>query len=57
LGAMKLEIVVPVRVWEKLSELEAKTGVRKEDIFMRAVINIIEGVRCPKCGSVIREFE
>ena|GEM_PF-1934714 len=57
MGARKLEIVVPARLWEKLSDFEAKTGVRKEDILMRAVINIIEGVRCPKCGSVFREFE
>ena len=48
---------MPARLWEKLSDFEAKTGVRKEDILMRAVINIIEGVRCPKCGSVFREFE
>jgi len=56
LGAMKLEIVIPARLWEKMNILEKETGVRKEDILMRAVVNIIEGVRCPKCGNMIKEF-
>jgi len=56
LGAMKLEIVIPARLWEKMNILERETGIRKEDILMRAVVNIIEGVRCPKCGNIIKEF-
>jgi len=55
-GARRLEIIIPARLWDRLSEFEVKTGIRKEDLFMRAVINIIEGVRCPRCGEVIREF-
>jgi hypothetical protein len=55
-AARKLEIVIPERLWEKLSEIEAKAGIRKEDIFMRAVVNIVEGFRCPRCGIVVREF-
>jgi hypothetical protein len=53
---MKLEIIIPTRLWEKMDTLEKETGIRKEDILMRAVINIIEGIRCPKCGSIIKEF-
>jgi hypothetical protein len=53
----KLEIVIPGRLWEKLEELERKANVRKEDIFLRAAIVILEGTRCPKCGTIIREFE
>jgi hypothetical protein len=40
-----------------LEGLEKSTGVRKEDIVARALVNIVEGVRCPNCGQVIREFE
>jgi transposase len=57
MAVRKLEIIIPGRLWEKLEELEAKTNVRKEDIFLRVVVDIIEGVRCPKCGTVIKEFE
>jgi uncharacterized OB-fold protein len=53
----KLEIIIPGRLWEKLEELERRANVRKEDIFLRVAVDIIEGVRCPKCGTVIREFE
>ena len=53
---MKLEIVIPARLWEKMNILEREIGIRKEDILMRAVVNIIEGVRCPKCGNIIKEF-
>jgi hypothetical protein len=52
----KLEIVIPARLWERLEQTEQRTGVRKEDILMRAVVNIIEGVRCPACGNVFKEF-
>ncbi|MCL7388573.1 MAG: hypothetical protein LZ173_01350 [Thaumarchaeota archaeon] len=57
MAVRKLEIIVPGRLWEKLEELEAKTNIRKEDIFLRVAVDIIEGVRCPKCGTVIKEFE
>jgi hypothetical protein len=53
----KLEVMVPGRLWDRLEELERRTNIRKEDIFLRAVINLLDGVRCPKCGTVIREFE
>jgi len=53
----KLEIIVPSRIWEKLEELERRTNIRKEDIFMRVVINLLDGVRCPRCGNIIKEFE
>lgn len=55
--ARRLEVIIPARLWEKLEELEQKTGVRKEDIFMRAVVMIVEGVRCPSCGKVVYQFE
>jgi len=57
MGARKLEIVIPERLWGKLDLVEQKTGIRKEDILMRAIINIIEGIRCPNCGKVFKEFE
>jgi hypothetical protein len=57
LGARELRLVIPARLWEKLEGLEKSTGVRKEDIVARALVNIVEGVRCPNCGQVIREFE
>jgi hypothetical protein len=57
MAVRKLEIIIPGRLWDKLEELEAKTNIRKEDIFLRAVVDIIEGIRCPKCGTVIKQFE
>jgi hypothetical protein len=51
-----LRLIIPSRLWEKLDELEKRTGVRKEDILARALIVIVEGVRCPKCGEVVYEF-
>jgi hypothetical protein len=55
--SMKLEIVIPIRVWEKLNELEQRAGVRKEDILMSAVVKVIEGFKCPGCGAVVKVFE
>jgi hypothetical protein len=49
--------VIPAKLWEKLEQTEQKTGIRKEDILMRAVINIVEGVKCPRCGLTFKEFE
>jgi len=42
MAAKKLEIVVPIRVWEKLEKIEKKQGLRKEDLLMRAIIKVIE---------------
>jgi hypothetical protein len=41
-GARKLEIAVPSRIWELLEKCEQKTGIKKEDILMRAVVKVIE---------------
>jgi hypothetical protein len=49
-------VVIPARLCEKLEQVEQEIGIRKEDILMRAVVNIVEGVRCPACGKVFREF-
>jgi len=57
LAVRKLEILVPGRLWDKLDDLERKANIRKEDIFLRAVINLLDGVRCPSCGKIIKEFE
>jgi metal-responsive CopG/Arc/MetJ family transcriptional regulator len=57
MAVVKLEIWIPEKLWQKLDEMENKTGVRKEDIFIRAVINLVEGYRCPKCGFVVKEFK
>jgi hypothetical protein len=53
----ELRLIIPSRLWDKLNDLELRTGVRKEDIVARALVNIVEGVTCPRCGEVIREFE
>jgi len=47
---------VPARLWERVEEEAARAGVRPEDLFMRAVVNVIEGTRCPRCGARFKEF-
>jgi len=42
MGARKLELVIPARVWDKLSEVESKTGISKEGLLMRALVKVIE---------------
>jgi hypothetical protein len=56
MAVVKLEIMIPEKLWMKLDEMESKTGVRKEDIFIRAVVNLVEGYRCPRCGFVVKDF-
>jgi len=41
-GARKLEIVVPARIWDRLVKVEEKTGISKEDLLMRALVKVIE---------------
>jgi len=41
-SARRLEIVVPSRIWERLNRVEAKTGIKKEDLVMRAMIKVLE---------------
>jgi len=57
MAVRELKLIIPARLWDKLNELEERAGIRKEDIVARALINIVEGVRCPRCGEVVREFE
>jgi len=42
MGARKLEIVVPHRIWERLERCEQKTGIKKEDLLMRSLIKVLE---------------
>jgi len=42
MGARKLEIVVPSRIWDRLTRVEEKTGITKEDLLMRALVKVIE---------------
>jgi hypothetical protein len=49
--SMKLEIVVPIRVWEKLNEMEQRTGVRKEDILTFNSLFEIRQYTGGGCGS------
>jgi hypothetical protein len=42
LAVRKLEVVVPSRVYELLEKCEQKSGVKKEDLLMRAVIKVLE---------------
>jgi hypothetical protein len=41
-GARKLEVVIPSRIWELLEKCEQKSGVRKEDLIMRSLTKVIE---------------
>jgi len=38
----RVELLVPSRLWARLEELERKTGVRKEDLLMRALVKVME---------------
>jgi len=42
MGARKLEIIVPARIWDRLNKCEKRAGIKKEDLLMRAVIKVIE---------------
>jgi len=42
LGARKLEIIVPSRIWDKLERCEQKSGIKKEDLLMRSLIKVLE---------------
>jgi hypothetical protein len=42
LAVRKLEVVVPSRVYELLEKCEQKSGVKKEDLLMRAVVKVLE---------------
>jgi len=42
MGAKKLEIIIPGRIWQRLDKCEKKTGIKKEDLLMRALIKVIE---------------
>jgi len=42
MGARKLEIVVPARIWELLDQIEKTKGISKEDILMRSIVRVIE---------------
>jgi hypothetical protein len=42
MSAKKIEIVVPGRLFELLEQCERKSGARKEDLLMRALIKVIE---------------
>lgn len=57
MGVRGVDLLVPAKLWEKLNEFEGKTGVKKEDIIMKAIVDIIEGVKCPHCGNTIKVFE
>ena len=57
MAARNLNLVIPSKLWEKLDELEAKTGVKKEDLFARALVKLVEGWMCPNCKTIVKEFE
>jgi len=42
MAVRKIEIIVPSRLFELLEQCERKSGVRKEDLLMRALIKVIE---------------
>jgi len=41
-AARKIEIIVPVTLWEKLKDCEAKKGVKMGDLIARAIVKVIE---------------
>lgn len=42
MATRRLDIVIPASVWERLEKIERATGVRKEDLIMRALVKVIE---------------
>jgi len=42
LASRRLEILIPAKLYEELEVIEKKSGIRKEDILMRALIKVIE---------------
>jgi len=42
LSAKRLEVIIPVTIWDRLDKIEKVKGIRKEDILMRALIKVIE---------------
>jgi len=42
MAARKLELTVPHTIWKRLDDCEKRTGIRKEDLVMRALIKVIE---------------
>lgn len=37
-----LQLAVPARIWELLEKAEQVSGLRKEDLIMRAVVKVCE---------------
>ncbi|MGB9693793.1 MAG: hypothetical protein ACPLYF_03020 [Fervidobacterium sp.] len=42
MSAKRLEIIIPVTIWDRLEKIEQKEGIRKEDIIMRTLVKVIE---------------
>lgn len=42
MAVVRMEIVVPARIAELLDKAEKQTGIRKEDLIIRAIVNVIE---------------
>ena len=42
MASRKLEFVVPATLIERLEKVAAKSGLRKEDLIMRALVKVIE---------------
>lgn len=38
----ELRILIPEKLYEKLDKIEKEIGIRKEDIFLRTLIKIVE---------------
>jgi len=41
----KLEILIPKKVYNELERIEREKGIRKEDIVLKAIINVLESYR------------
>jgi len=38
----RLELVMPIKLYRLLEDCERKSGVKKEDLLMRALVKVIE---------------
>jgi len=42
MSARKLELYVPVRIFEMLDRIEKNKGIKKEDLIMRSIVKVLE---------------
>jgi len=43
--SQRLELVIPARLYRMLEDCERKSGIKKEDLLMRALVKVVEEFR------------